>query len=469
MGCSRSHRRWNRRQFLTHNLRLGSGLGALAAGVGFHGCGSAGDPVHRPHIVLITLDTTRADHLGCYGYPLPTSPRIDWLARESHVYRRMIAPATWTLPSHACIFTGKFTTSHGAQYDPSGQLRLTQGLARSDPSWSELRVRTIDPDEPTLAGLLGQHGYQTAGIVAGPWLKRIFGLARGFDHFDDNEIRTLNGRLAEEVTDCALNWLYGASEGPKMLFANYFDPHTPLQPPPQFANRFLRQLPRGERPERAKRHRKIALYDAEINYMDFHVGRLLDGLKQRNMYANSWIIITSDHGELLGEHGQTGHGDIPLQGVIHIPCIIKPPGPRPAGPTRDRWLQLTDLMPMILSQLKIDIPTNIQGHVPPNIQHPIITESRVLPKFKGNGNWLSLIQGNMKFIWNSHGHHLLFDVASDPRENNNLLEANRMQAKSMEKMMVDYLAGLPLPDSASSLETVDDETVESLRALGYVD
>ncbi len=469
MGCQRRHRRWRRREFLARGLRLGGGFGMLAAASALHGCGSPGNAPRRPHIVLITLDTTRADHLGCYGYPLPTSPRIDGLARESRVYTRMIAPATWTLPSHACIFTGKFTTSHGAQYDPEGQLRLTQGLARSDPSWSELRVRTIDPHEPTLPGLLAEHGYHTAGVVAGPWLKRVFGLARGFDHFDDDDIRTLNGRPAEEVTDRALDWLDTAGEGPKMLFANYFDPHTPLQPPPAFANRFLSRLPRGEPPERAKVGRKIALYDAEINYMDFHVGRLLDGLKQRHMYSDSWIIITSDHGELLGEHGQTGHGDIPLQGVIHIPCIIKPPGRIPQGPTHDRWLQLTDLMPMILSHLNIGVPPNIQGQAPPGIRHPIITESRVLPKFEGNGNWLSVIQGNMKFIWNSHGHHLLFDVVSDPQENNNLLDAQREQAETMEKMMVGYLAGLPLPDSVSSHATVDDETLESLRALGYVD
>ena len=461
----------SRRRFLARAARGSGRLGFLAGLTQFAGCGTTPPRAQRqfPPIVLVTLDTTRADHLGCYGYGRPTSPHIDRLAREAVVYRRAIAPGTWTFPSHASLFTGKFATSHGARFDPAGQLQLNQGLEKGQPSWDQYRVRTIAADERTLAALLGDHGYATCGVVAGPWLKKVFGLSKGFVDYDDNHIGTVNGRLAEDVTDAALRWLASPVDGPRFLFANYFDPHGPLVPPAAYARKFLPPTDPSAKKEVEEAKRRIALYDAEINYMDDHVGRLLDGLRQRDLFTPAWIIITADHGELLGEHGQTGHGDIPLQGVIRVPMIVKPPGPARKTGAVDRWVQLTDVLPMILDALGIDLPGSIQGQAPPEVNHPIITESRTLAAFMEYGHWLSVIRGTMKYIWNSKGHNMLFDLASDPAENINLIERRADEAGAMGDSLVEYLAGLPGPGDPSRGGPVDDETLRSLKSLGYVE
>jgi arylsulfatase len=225
----------SRRKLLTRGL-LGLGaLGGVAAAAPFvirklarPPAWERGKPV--PTIIVMTLDTTRADHLGCYGYDRPTSPNIDKLATESLVYEHMIATGTWTLPSHASLFTGKFTTSHGAQTDPQGNLVLSSAVAAPDGSTGQ-KLRSISANEQTLAGLLRAADYATCGIVGGPFLMKYFGLDSGFDLYDDSHITNFNGRAAEEITDRALAWLNKPTEQPRFLFLNYFDPHPPLVPP----------------------------------------------------------------------------------------------------------------------------------------------------------------------------------------------------------------------------------------------
>ncbi|MFC1657678.1 sulfatase-like hydrolase/transferase, partial [Candidatus Moduliflexota bacterium] len=158
----------------------------------------------RPNIILITLDTTRRDRLGCYGCTSPTSPVLDKLAGESLLYTRAIAPSNWTLPSHASLFTGKFTASHGARFDPEGPLSLGGHLEGPEEFWGAFRARGLGEDEETLAAILAAAGYATGGVAAGPWLKRAFGLDRGFSFWDDGQISTENGRTADQVTPAAL-------------------------------------------------------------------------------------------------------------------------------------------------------------------------------------------------------------------------------------------------------------------------
>src|SRR5262245_24928412 len=129
----------------------------------------------RPNVILITLDTTRADHLGCYGHARNTSPELDRLAAESEVFTQAYATSSWTLPAHASLLTGKYPSSHGADADPQGALRLTDAIA-GDPGWSDYRVRGLASDETTLAAALAERGYRTGAVVAGPWLERVFSL-----------------------------------------------------------------------------------------------------------------------------------------------------------------------------------------------------------------------------------------------------------------------------------------------------
>jgi arylsulfatase A-like enzyme len=409
-----------------------------------------------PLVLLITLDTTRADHLGMYGYARPTTPHLDRLARDAVVYERAVAPGTWTLPSHASLFTGKAVSSHGAQYDPEGSLLLTSAIPGPE-GWGAYRARGIARDERTLATLLQEAGYTTGAVVAGPWLKRVFGLDRGFDFYDDDDIGTVNGRLASSVTDRALAWIDETS-GPRFLFLNYFDPHAPFVPPPEHAAAVVSDGAASGR---------VDLYDGEIHFMDHHIGRLLEGLRTRALYDDALIVVTADHGELLGEHGEFGHGDTPYEEVIHVPLLVKEPGG--ASGRRADPLQLTDVYALILDRVRIAPPPGVQGQVPPDIRHPIVVESRTLPHFAASGHWLALIDGDRKLVWNSEGAHMLFDLAADPEEQTNLVVDRNAEAVAMAEALEAYLEGLPPPGPQEAARQVDAETEKALESLGYLE
>lgn len=448
---------------LTRRRFLGLGLGAgVAAGLlGGGGCrGRLGAP--RPNIVLMTLDTTRADHLSCYGYSRPTSPSLERLARESVLYKQAFTTSSWTLPAHATLFTGKFVTSHGARKDPEGPLVLTDAIEGPD-AWKKHRARTIGQGESTLAELLQAAGYATGGIVGGPWMKTVFGLHQGFDHYDDDGINRIGGRSAAQVTDGALTWLSSLDDRPFFLFLNYFDVHTPYAPPKKFEEVFL---PAGTRA--TKTEKKIARYDGEILFMDFFIGALLNRLKMLGRYDDTWIIVTSDHGELLGEHRLMGHGKFLYQEEICIPLFAKYPLGEVAPARTDTPVQLTDIMPMILDYLDLDYPDDVQGGAPPEVGHPIVAE--VYPRdFEAPlGQWRALLDGDFKFLWNSKDRHHLFDLKRDPHETANLLTKNPAQAEAMETRLAAYLDGLPKPAAGGEEQVIDEETRQTLESMGYV-
>ena len=176
----------------------------LVSLTGLDGCGDKPPP--QPNIVLIVLDTVRADHMGCYGYGRNTTPVMTELATTANLYTRARATSPWTLPSHASLFTGKFTSSHGAKYDSEGPLHLMDAISGPQ-EWEAICARGLALNERTLAQILKEEGYATGAVVGGPWMKKVFGLNRGFGHYDDAEISTLNGRLARSVTLGALKWL----------------------------------------------------------------------------------------------------------------------------------------------------------------------------------------------------------------------------------------------------------------------
>ena len=455
----------NRRRFLK---RICSGLitGGLTSIPFSIGC-SKPPQREKLNIILVTLDTTRADRLSCYGYKRATSPRLDKLANESVVYTRAIAPSSWTLPSHASLFTGKFPSSHGARYDLNGPLMLTNAI-KGPTFWNKtFRARGIDTNEKTLAEILKDVGYTTGAVVGGPWLKRVFGLDKGFDYYDDDQITILNGRLASQVTSHALRWLKKISQKKFFLFLNYFDPHYPYKPPREFACTFL---PKGSlsSPRKISHKETNALYDAEIFYMDFFIGQLLDNLKQFGLYHKTLIIVTADHGELLGEHGETLHGRYLYQEELHIPLIIKYPGTEYKPKEEDVRLQLTDIFTMILNRLGIAPPPDIQGSIPPNIKHPIFAEVYPLPALSPHGDWRAIYKGKFKFLWNSKGNNLLFNLDDDPSESVNLLDQYPDLVKTMGSAINEFMATLPKPGPAGPIQEIDEETTEALKSLGYV-
>jgi arylsulfatase A-like enzyme len=451
-----------RRKFLEYGL-YGGVLSGLLPGLWFAGCGRNKDP----NIILITLDTTRADHLSCYGYHRRTCPNIDRLTEDSVLYTHAISPSSWTLPSHASLFTGKFSSSHGAQYDPEGPLFLTDAIS-GPKTWQKYRARGLAKNEITLAEILGQAGYKTGAVVGGPWMKKVFGLNKGFDYYDDQDISSVNGRLAPQINASALKWLDEVGRNKFFLFLNYFDPHSPYRPPIEYAKKFLPENTNLQGRNTILEER-VALYDAEIFYMDYFIGALVASIKQNRLYENSMIIITSDHGELFGEHGKHGHGSYLFQEEIHVPLIVKYPGTEIAPDQTDIPVQLNDIMAMILTRLGLPLPAGIQAGVPPQIGHPLLAEAYPLEALSQDGHWRAFFEEDFKFLWNSKGNSLLFNLKDDPHEGKNLITQDPNRAKNMLSEMNRYLAQLPEPEPAAVAGEIDKSTIQALKGLGYVE
>ena len=211
------------------------------------------------------------------------------------------------------------------------------------------------------------------------------------------------------------------------------------------------------------------MYNTEIMYMDHHIGRLIESLKERGLYDSTWIIVTADHGELFGEHETFGHGKFLYQEEIHIPLIVKYPRGEVAPGTSDVPVQLVDLFPMICAHRNLPLPGGIQGQVPGHVDHPIIAETYPLEFQSINGHWRAIFHGNYKYLWNSQGNHLLVNLDVDPGENQNLLHREPEQAEKMQVALNGYLATLPKPGATSLAGEVDEETQRALKSLGYLD
>ncbi len=244
-------------------------IGMSAFGVS---CVEASDLDRWPPIVLITLDTTRRDHLPIYGYDRNTAPNLEKLARDGEVLSGFITTSSWTLPSHASLFTGLFPSTHAAHYSAEGDVSLSDAVgARS--IFGLHQVNRLPEEAVTLAEVLRDHGYATYGVGAGPWLEPIFGLGQGFDDYDA-ETGSVQGRRADEVTRRAVEFLRRGRGRSFLLLLNYFDPLDPYDPHETVWEQFLRP---GSDSERSKR---LAAYDAEIFHMDRSIGEVLDELER---------------------------------------------------------------------------------------------------------------------------------------------------------------------------------------------
>lgn len=283
----------------------------------------SGTPEPPPNLVLITFDTTRADHLSVYGYEQPTTPHLENLAAEGVLFQQAYSPVSLTGPSHASIMTGRYPHRHGAVRNG---VPLPEGV-------------------PTLAEILRGQGYETAAFLSGWTLKgRLSGLDRGFAHYDDrmpNRVRLVtaqrDGRL---TTDAALEWLRGHEEGPFFLWLHFFDPHTPY-------------TLRADMPITTEGNKQRA-YDTEIRHADEQAGRLLAELEILGLEESTLVVLAGDHGESLGENGAWGHSKSVAPEVLSIPLILRWPGKLPAGRAVPDPVSLVDLLSTILSLLGIE-------------------------------------------------------------------------------------------------------------------
>ncbi|MHC4792043.1 MAG: sulfatase, partial [Planctomycetota bacterium] len=278
-------------------------------------------------ILLISIDTCRADHLSCYGYFRKTTPNIDEIAQEGFIFRNAITPVPLTLPSHSSMLTGTIPSYHGV-HDNEGY--------------------KLDESNITLAEILRENGFRTGAIISAFVMDSQFGLDQGFESYNDKfEEEIANNLIVQrrggEVSRFAVDWLDEHKDEKFFLFLHYYDPHSRYEPPEPFASLY-----------------KEDLYAGEVAYADYCIGQVINKLKELGLYDSALIIITSDHGEMLGEHNEFTHGYYIYQSAIKVPLIIKLPGQK-----KSLWIErlagLIDIVPSICNMLGVKVPQGVQG------------------------------------------------------------------------------------------------------------
>jgi len=321
----------------------------------------------HPNIVLLSIDSLRPDHLSCYGYPQPTSPHIDAVAREGYLFTNAVSTTTWTLPAHISMLTGLYPDVHGVVGEN----------------------QQLNPKAPICTEFLQAQGYHSAGFVSGPYLSSEYGFARGFDLYDDFSIRFAEFEQATAVVTSprlhaqVLPWLTANHAAPFFLFVHYWDVHYDYVPPAPFDSLFdpdytgpidgrdVMEDPRirGGMDPRDLQH-LLALYDGEIAFTDRYVGKLLDHLRDLGVYENTLIVITADHGDEFLEHGCKGHEKNLFDETLKVPLIVRLPeryarelagALRPVGATIPEQVSLIDLPPTFRDLLGFAVDEVLDG------------------------------------------------------------------------------------------------------------
>jgi arylsulfatase A-like enzyme len=412
-------------------------------------------PVH-PNLILITLDTVRADHLSCYGYEYNTSPFIDSIAQQGVLFLNAYAQIPLTLPSHTAILTSTYPKNNGVRLNGSCYAR------------DELI---------TIAELLKHKNYSTFAIIGGFPLDSRFGLSQGFDVYDDR----LEGepekeakywyhhkflkyeRRANEVTDRAIAVLEKIKKGEKFfLWLHYFDPHWKYRPPEKFKAQF-------------KLH-----YDGEIAFVDSELKRFFEYVTKRELIKNSLVVIASDHGEGLYEHGEEGHGWELFNSTLKIPLIFYYPKVLPSNITVENICQSIDILPTVLDIMGIQPPSSFEGrNLLPLIKEPdnqsinefIFAESNKPKVLYANRARYAVIDGNFKLIayYNENDKVVvrqLFNLKQDAKELKNVADAYPDVVKKLSAEIDKFF----IPASKNfAFFKANQEIFEKMKALGYID
>jgi len=493
--------------------------------------GAGGVPEGKPNVLLITLDTVRADHVSCYGYERQTTPNLDAFSREGVLYKNAYATAPWTLSSHASMFTGKYPTRHGANFNPDS-IQIAKYFENQKGQQFDMRdlntrsIFKLSEENITLAEILSERGYRTAGIIGGPFTASIFGLAQGFDYYDEKfldvekdasfsliyqvidlffslkDFIAQHGysaakRSASQLNEAAFQWLEKNHEQPFFLFINYFDAHTPYIPPPPYDGYFgktdkgiiAHHSPRTDSSYVTaesvlmfaviagshqltfeEKELFVSRYDGEIRYLDHCLGLLLEKLKALKVYDNTLIIITSDHGEAFGEHSLVSHGRTLYEEMLHVPLIIKNPSASPGRGVIEKRVSLVDLFPTILSCPDYPVPAGIDGETLAGSDHPIIAEwyYKWWDPEKYKRNLRAVYRQKEKYIRASNGMNELYDLENDPGEKENLIQKSPQQARAIQVILDTWLNSFEPPGTKGAAVKINKSTEEKLRALGYV-
>ncbi len=399
----------------------------------------------RPNVLVVTIDTLRADRLGCYGFGLAHTPAVDRLAREGLRCTDAASSAPITLPAHCSIMTGLYPPAHGVR--DNGNYAL-------------------GADAVTLAERLAAAGYRTAAFVSAAVLARRYGLDQGFAVYDDDlwaedepALFMIRDRPAPRTAERAVAWLEDWTKGkrqPFFLWVHFFDPHQP------YDVRSIDLAALAPTP-----------YDAEIAQADRGVAQVIDWLRQRKVLDDTLVVLTADHGESLGEHGEPTHGIFIYDATIHVPLIWRLPRVFPAGATYGGPVRHVDVVPTILGVLGLagggetqglDLRAAFQGRTPPP-DVPQYSEARLAEEGFGMAPLFGVRQDGRKFIRAPRPE--LYDLRADPGERRNLYPAAAAAAEAPEQALDAILADRTRRLTAPTRQ-IDRETEEMLRALGYV-
>ncbi|UCF80796.1 MAG: sulfatase-like hydrolase/transferase [Acidobacteriota bacterium] len=410
--------------------------------LGVLGCGQS----TRPNLLFITVDTLRADRLGCAGYADIETPAIDRLAHEGVYFPGLYATAPITFPTHASLFTSKYPFSHGARMN---------GL------------HVLDDAHPTLAEILRQQGYETGAVIGSFVLHSMFGLDQGFSYYDSVEdypkektdffqLR-INDRAASEVTRLAVEWFDRSRlEGgpPWFLWVHYFDPHNPYEPPEPFRSRY-----------------EGSAYDGEIAYTDSQIGVLLEHLEEKNAMDDTLVVFVADHGEALGEHGEPTHSFFLYEATVRVPLIFYGQGISTRGMRHEAPASQVDVAPTVLDLLGLDIPSEFQGKSLRPLwengaayAHDVYMEAYT-PYY--DYRWApseALVRGPWKYILAPRPE--LYRTGEDPEELDNRTARDSERALEMRSALLSLRRRYPKASETKAELTQDH--LEKLQSLGYL-
>lgn len=428
-----------RSPFGSASLLAAGGLALLALAVGAcrreGATGGGGAPVYpSAPVVLVSIDTLRSDRLPAYGYSKVRTPHLDRFAKDAWRFEKAFAPTPMTLPSHASMLTGMLPPEHG--------VRNNSGFT--------LRGEKV----PSLPRLLKAQGYATGAAVSTFVLRRETGLGALFDFYEDS-VPTTPGvasvryqRPGASTLAFAKEWISARRAGSFFLFFHVFEPHRPYEPAPEFLAEYG------------------ATYEAEIATADAVVGGLLDHLRALGVYEKAIVVVTSDHGEGLGDHGEEQHSLLLYREAIQVPLFLKLPGGRGGGTVVAAPVQLSDILPTVTSLLGLPTPAGVSGRsllapeVPGTAPRTIYGET-LYPRLQlGWADLRSALDGRWHYL---HGPRPeLYDLASDPAEKNDLVQAERETATRLARELLRFPKGneTPAPE--------DEETLRKLTALGYL-
>lgn len=462
------------------------------------GCGGKTKPLEMRtsyknrelNILLITVDTLRADHVGCYGYMRDTTPHIDRLAQEGVRFANAITTMPTTLPAHCSIMTSKYPREHRV---------LKNG-------------HVLHESFQTLAEILRDHGYKTAAFVGASVLDKAFGLNQGFDTYDDSndecddaslpeEKDVVHGNddaegsgkfqlIAEQVNQKVFDWLGHNQSSKFFLWVHYFDPHSPYNPPSGYENLFPADRgyqewlkTKGVNPVDRNRLRMISLYDGEILYTDKQIGLLLDTLSGMGIMENTLIILTSDHGEGLWEHNWRGHGLYLYEEAVSVPLIIRFPALLYSNLTVHSQVGSIDIFPTIMDITDMTTRESLSGH---SLMPYILNNDRQRERYffierrhydedqtsedmktLTSGEKYALRTNGCKFIYATKQDNEFYDLSRDPEELDNIVHKGK-QADNFYKLLMEIKKGFEEKSiHLAPLKTLDDGVLERLKSLGY--